>query len=362
MFPLRLHSGHLLVDNSTITEITMCPRKGAYKYLCGRQLRKNRAALFFGGAIHRALEVRDKFLRPMIDNETRTAMVSALVDVYEDTDMDGDYRNLDYAIQTIDKYNDTYRFDPLKPILLPAPDGSTVPAVELPFALPLGAIHIGQTLSIIDKDQNDGKPFETFIDELPIVFTGKIDRIPHYQGQLVIMDHKTTSMGGPTFFDEFYVSLQFKGYKWAAEQLIGERIAGVVINGMVCRPPKADGSVNYSFDRHYIPISDDVVDEWKETFLLSVHEWLNQVIGQSDHPSFPERSFPMRTAACVTKYGKCEYFDVCMLPCEQRQICLSSGLYEDHSWSPLDDNAKPKDKKPEIDVGDLFSHLNGGAP
>jgi len=35
----------------------------------------------------------------------------------------------------------------------------------------------------------------------------------------LLFDHKTSSIGGPNFFSEFFTALQFRGYKFAAEQL-----------------------------------------------------------------------------------------------------------------------------------------------
>ena len=352
MNPLHLNSGLLMMDNSSLTDCVSCPRKACYKHLQRRQLVKNRAALFFGGAIHSALEVRALNCTGLVDNTCRALMIDRLAEIYADVDMDGDYRNLEYAINTIDKYNEVYRFDPMPPITLP--DGR--PAVELPFAIPVGSVSVNSTIAIIDPDENNGEPFETYIEKLPVVFTGKIDRITNHQNEMLLLDHKTSSMGGPTFFDEFYISLQFKGYKWAAEQLVGSPINGVVIDGIICRPPLKSGSVNHTFDRQTIYIADECVQEWQTSFMLSVQEWVNQVTRQSDFDSDHAQAFPMRTGQCVTKYGKCEYFDVCMLPPNQRETMLHSGLYEEHFWSPLEDNAKPK-KREAVDFGNMFDHL-----
>jgi ATP-dependent exoDNAse (exonuclease V) beta subunit len=231
--PIHLKGNLLFLDNSSLSDIAACPRRGMYKFLDKRQLKKNRAALFFGGAIHKALEVRDKMMKPLADNEVREAMCSALIEYYEDVDFEDDFRSLDYAIKTIDKYNETYKFDPLPPVRL----ASGELAVELPFALPVGDLDINATLWVVDPDENNGQPFFKYIDTLSLIFTGKIDRIVRDKGSLMLFDHKTSSMGGPNFFNEFYTALQFRGYKHAAEQLMSEPVHGVIINGIICRPP-----------------------------------------------------------------------------------------------------------------------------
>jgi hypothetical protein len=351
--PLHLKGNCLFIDNSTLSELSACPRRGMYKFLDKRQLCKSRAALFFGGAIHKALEVRDKMQKPLADNSVREAMHTALIEYYADVDFENDFRSLDYAIRTVDKYNETYKFDPLPPITLPTGEL----AVELPFAIPIGELHIGEEILVCDPDENSGAPFFKHIDILSIIFTGKIDRIVRDKGTLMNFDHKTSSMGGPNFFNEFYTAMQFRGYKHAAEQLTGEPIHGVIINGIICRPPTKDGRVNYDMDRHTIHIADSMVEEWQNSFLISVKEWINYVIDQKHYSTSPEQAFPLRTGSCIGKYGTCEFFDVCQLPPAQRGMMLASPLFEDHSWSPLDDPAKPKEPKAPLELGSLLDHL-----
>jgi hypothetical protein len=352
--PLHIKGNLLLIDNSTLSEICSCPRRGMYKFLHRRQLRKNRAALFFGGAIHKALEVRDKMEKPLVDGEVKDAMVQALIDYYDDTDLEDDYRNLDYAVRTVEKYNEVYKFDNMPPVKLPSGEL----AVELPFALTLGEIEVNATIWVCDPDENEGKPFFKYVASLVIIFTGKIDRVvKDKSGEHLIFDHKTTSMGGPNFFNEFYTALQFRGYKWAVEQITPWKIRGVVINGIVCRPPLKSGDINFSMDRHTIYIADEMVEEWQHSFMQTVDEWISMVTGQEDFPGEPEQAFAIRTGQCFGKYGTCEYFDTCQLPPAQRPALLASGLYEDHSWSPLEDSAKPKPPKEPLDLGDLLSHL-----
>lgn len=346
--PVQLYGDNFLVDNSFISEFCTCPRKAAYRYLQKRRQVKPRAALFFGGAIHKALETRARHREQFCTHELEEEMVNALCKAYEGVDFESDYRNLNYAINTIQKYNEIYRFDQLIPILI-----DSQPAVEIPFALPVGELFLHTDLLITDPDRDNGTPYQKFIDTINVVLTGKIDRVCEYQGGLYIMDHKTTSIGGPTFFSEFYTSLQFRGYKWAVEQLLGQRIAGVIIDGIVCRPPKVNGEVNYTFDRQVIPLHDSMITEWQTTFMIHVQNWFKQITNQRYHND-PIQAFPLHTGSCMHKYGVCEYFDVCQLPLEQRSSMISTPLYEDHSWSPLEEEGKPNQPKPQPDLEQLF--------
>jgi hypothetical protein len=340
-YTLELKGNQLFIDNSTLSTITTCPRKAAYGVLARRQQCKPRAALFFGGAIHKALEVRDMEQQILCTAAIEEKMINALVEYFSDCDDSDDYRNLSYAIRTIEQYNKTFPADPQVAITLPSGEV----AVELPFALPMGEVHICDSMWVKDPDINNGDPQFRHIDTIQIVFTGKMDRICEKNGRKFLLDHKTTSMGGPTFFDEFYTSHQFRGYKWATEQLLGIEVAGVIINALVCRPPLKSGSVNYTFDRQEILIDSDQVRDWQTSFLQAVETFLGYHVGQPEQER-PESAYPMHTNTCIGKYGKCEFFDVCQLTPAHRNAMLFSGLYETNTWNPLEDKAKPKTREP----------------
>jgi len=280
----------------------------------------------------------------MVSLEIEHAMIDALIECYTGVDFDSDYRNLDYAIETIRKYNTTWLFD--NQIAINLPTGEV--AVELPFAIPIGTITTSLPILCCDALDVTKEPWTQSTFE--IVFTGKIDRITDYQGAHWLLDHKTTSIGGPTFFSEFYTSLQFRGYKFATEQILESPISGVLINAIIARKPKAKGEINFTFERQPIPIADSLVQEWKHTFLKLTRNWLNML---QESEAEQEQAFPIFTGSCFHKYGQCEYFDVCQLPIAHRESMISTRLFEDHTWSPLEDSAKPK-PLPEANLSGLW--------
>lgn len=74
-------------------------------------------------------------------------------------------------------------------------------------------------------------PFEV---ELPdnIMFSGKLDTLCRFKRQLWLGEHKTagpsTVDGG--YVERLYVDHQIVGYTWAAEQLLGKKLGGVLYN------------------------------------------------------------------------------------------------------------------------------------
>ncbi len=333
-YPLELKGNQLFVDNSSLSTITACPRKAAYGVLLKQQLAKPRAALTFGSALHKALETRDRAQQIMCTHEIEEKMIEALVDFYSEQEESDDYRNLAYAIKSIQAYNKTWQADTQVAITLP--DGEV--AVELPFAFSLGFIEVNAEIWVKDLDVEDGLPYLKYVDQIEVIFTGKIDRVCRKLGGIFVFDHKSTSMGGPTFFDEFFTSHQFRGYKWACQQLFPEKVIGVTINALVCRPPLKSGDVNYTFDRQDIIITDDHVEEWQHSFMTIIQTFLGYHIEQAADPeSVMDNSivYPMHTNSCITKYGACEFFSVCQLTPSNRNAMLYSNNFQHNDWDPL---------------------------
>jgi hypothetical protein len=138
------------------------------------------------------------------------------------------------------------------------------------------------------------------------------------------MDHKTSSMA--TNMDEFVISHQFYGYRWAVETMLQRPVDGVVINRMVCRKPTKTG-IPYTLERRYIQTSRFLLEEWKQDCLHIIADFIE---------SARRGYFPKHTQWCVGKFGVCPFFKVCGLDGnEQRAMVLQSGEFVDNTWSPL---------------------------
>lgn len=353
--PLHVHDGQVLIDNSTLSTIGQCPRQAYYS--AGLKLKKSdpRPALHFGASIHEALAAR--YTQP--DCQIMTAAIEAkMVDAFiehhrlEPTP-EGEYRNLAYGVDLIEAYNSTYTVDTFKPI--PLDDG---PAVELPIAIHVADVPVLGELWVTDPDINSGEPYLWTESTIPVYLTGKIDLVVKQDGGLWIVDHKTTSMGGSTVFDEFYISTQFKGYAYAVQNLLGLPIRGVIINLLVCRRPTKTGK-GFTFDRCTIPYHPDLIIEWQHTFPHLVLSWINYHIASS-HTSHPSFAFPQQTSWCSGKYGRCSFYDICQLTPSHRQALIDSPFYVPDDWTPLADTSTTDaniDKNPMPPITDLFSGL-----
>jgi len=295
---LLLKDGCIVIDNSSLEKWVICPRLFEYTRLLRRIPAEERIALKFGGAIHKALEVR--YSGADIDDFSEEAMLSALEKEFLkfETPQD-DYRTFDYGSLVIEKYNVKYAQESVR--VLDMPGGRK--ACELPFAFQLGVV-----------------------DGIPIIYVGKIDAIVEDALGVCILDHKTSSVLGPTWWLGESVSPQYDGYAVAVERCAGIRTSGVLINALGVRKPTKTGTA-IEFAREFVQIDERRKEEWIENTLHIVSRIYRDA---------QQGYFPMIRKNCTVKYGTCSHYEVCSIPADNRHVLLNSSSFMDDTWSPLD--------------------------
>lgn len=328
IYPLRLTDGALMIDNSSLSLVAECFRKSAYGLSLRKKQSRDETALRFGGSMHSILEARYAYGTDVEPNTEPRMIAAAQASFMEWEPPLDDFRNLDQAIACLQAYNKAYPKESFKILEVNGHAGT-----ETPFAVPIAEIKVGTNVYIMDTD--DEEPKVRYLSYLPVIFTGRIDLVIEQMNTIWLMDHKTSSIGGQFAFAPFYTDSQFKGYAWAVKQLLDlpRYPAGVKINLLINRKPTRTGK-SIEFLRDDINFSECVIDEWKDNFISLVGAYLNCIIDQK---------FPMSTPACISKFGKCEFYDVCSLPVAQRALMLNSGNYTDRTWDPiLQDNDKQR--------------------
>lgn len=127
-------------------------------------------------------------------------------------------------------------------------------------------------------------------------FGGRFDQILEWNGKLWVRDYKTVSRMGKTYGEQFEPNNQMTGYVWAAQELSGRRVEGVIID--VCYNTKNVGPDFYEFLTTRTP---DHIERWVETIEAEIKEI----------DSYYEADlFPMRTGACHD-FGGCYFRDAC---------------------------------------------------
>jgi hypothetical protein len=320
----------LRLDNSSTEHITTCPAQALQTLVLGRTSAHEKAALTYGSAIHAALEVlytwdywttenRNKFEILSLANNAIFTEFASFSSPFAD-----EWRSADRAVDTIRRYLLEYESEPLTPL---------ANLVEIPFSIPLGVIEFDGTPQcpseyeeeiFFDRVFGEGTGPQ-HIDMVEVFWTGKIDMIAKDGGETFIVDHKTSSITGPSYFKDFELSQQTIGYQWAAEQLLDQKLAGFVLNLIIGRKLTKTGT-GTDFDRRKYYYPRHRLEEWPENTLTVISEFLSYL---------RHGLFPKHTKWCVGKYGVCPQHDVCMAKPGHRQMILFSGQFKDNTWTPL---------------------------
>lgn len=315
----RLDEGHyeLCLDNTTLEKALTCPRSFEFYAVMGRDVGE-RDALNYGSALHRALELH-------FHGEPLDAMIASLVESFQKTPCSPDsWRNLDHAIESVRRYHALRaQLPPWRPLNI---DGAS--AIELPFKLKLfdiqnvGLLTYPAPLVIADEANDVPHVIET----LSVYWTGKIDLITEVNGEVWAVDHKTTSIGGDTFWRAWQQSAQMHGYTWATSMLLGGRpVAGAIIDAIIGRKPTRTG-VPYEFEQQHFAYTNEKVSEW----LRDTEAHIRRLVSYLTNGYFPKA-----TTWCANKYGLCPWFDVCSMSLPVQPQVLMSGMYTERTWNPL---------------------------
>lgn len=309
-FVKQIKDGTLTIDNSEFSTWGSCFTMGLYNGALRRVNARSRTPLAFGGAVHTGLE---SFLRGESDWRDRALADAAVTGL----DSMGDpKRNSDKLTDLLDAYTLEYsrmrsmQFDIL------AIDGK--PAVERPFVVPLG--------------ETGPVQFDGGLSNIRVMWSGKIDLLTKFEGAIAPVDHKTTTIMGDKFIDDKVRSSQMLGYTYAARYFAatlfeGAAVFGVRINALAMR------SAGFEFKLFDIPYPDWKVAEWQAETLGVIRQLVEQ-LGRflATGVSLPTREH------CVTKYGKCPYFDVCdSVPSMRDRMVFDDSYFFVSDWSPLND-------------------------
>jgi len=322
MNPIR--DGCFFVDNSAIELITTCPWLAYASIIRQRRPADDSPALRFGGFIHKALEYRNRLTgegKPWSEQ----AQIALLSKLFADSPLEFEgWRNLQSAITAIRGYNAYY--PPGKEDYKVATNQTTgQPYVEQAFAVDTHKVIRG----------------------LRIIYTGRIDvKKITSAGAKIICDHKTSSTLGDTTWADWEVSPQFRGYCWADRECTGEEPDGYEVDAIGAKESISNAMFN-EVTGQVVPISakskavplelmrqttytkvpPGQLDEWYENMLQQV-DWFLYCVEKNSFPRF-------RYNHCIGKYGKCQFYNVCALPEQNREDALMSAAYKENTWSPL---------------------------
>lgn len=221
-----------------------------------------------------------------------------------------EFRTPEHLIQACLDYEDEYRFDTFK---IARNRKTNEALVEQKFAIELE--EFAQTLSF------------------HVILIGTIDAIGFANNELVIMDHKTTSVWDKdTYLESYRASPQLKFYtlvlrKYAQKfpETFGEFTnIGSQINGIFLT--KAGAKFKRSEIFNY---SDEILNE----FELMLKQTITELILLSIKTGIPA-PYGMIRNLCNSAYGTCPFFSACTAPGETSMMDMLEAGFRSEVYDP----------------------------
>jgi hypothetical protein len=304
------------IDNSTHENWDACLAKGLFGGALKRNLKRGEAPLRFGGAVHKGLEhlYRGAPIEEAIQHAVNEAQENDLASVADEK------RNITRLKDLIAGYHGDMIIRPDK--LVPIRDSRGELLIEQSFSFPIGTITamVPETMDFVSVTEQ----------EISVFWQGRIDMIAKSKsdGRAWIVDFKTTSVMGEKFADDKHRSNQMQGYTWAGrtlEEPLGLDLSGVMIDAIAMR------ARGFEYKRFPLPVAKWKTEEWEQEILFSMQGLVEGLTTALCH-----RTLAPTRSSCVTKYGKCPFFQVCEAHPRMRDSLLwSEDDYYTSTWSPL---------------------------
>jgi len=307
----------MLIDNYALSTFQTCPIKYKLRIVDGWTGKGKSAALGFGGAFHDGLAAWYR----THDREAGLAAIEAAWPMGMPSE---DYRTLTKCLTTFKEYVREYPDETFQ--IIGYPDS---PMVECTFNLDTGmylncygcgrqwdgTIEVVGRSVIVEGDSaclGCGGTLE------PVEWGGIFDGLIEFAGTIYVFEHKTTSVLGGYYFNQFKPNQQVTGYVWAGGQLGGKQVGGAMINAIgVYKAGKT------KFERRITSRSPH-----------EIAEWLRNVRNSCQQIKDCERRgvWPMYTHSC-SMYSGCEFHSIHELGTEIERAKLLEQNFIQDTWS-----------------------------
>jgi hypothetical protein len=198
-----------------------------------------------------------------------------------------------------------------------------------------------KTFQLISVEQAFAVPLDP--NDETLVYIGKIDKIFRYQSDLLLKEHKTTTLfkkDGPfqaQFVDSFSPNSQIDGYLYSVS-IFYSKPKACWIDAALVHKDHHDGFKIIPIQRQPGQI---------ETWLWEAHDWIQQIEANLEvyHEGLYGRNkwdrqpylaaFPKNTNSC-TNYGGCPYLDLCKAWSNPEREGTPLGFVVE-PWVPFDE-------------------------
>ena len=270
----------LIFDRSSLTNADKCLFYYQKKDIERWRSPRNNIAAAFGTLVHASLEEYDHVLTFATYEEAVDAAVKKALELAPElAESEDNARTPETLVRAVVWYCDKYRNDPFKTAVIDIGDGPQV-AVELRYE--------------VDIPNTDYR------------MSGRIDRLAVYDGDLYIIDRKTTKLTiTQKYLNSFMPGWQFATYLWALPYM-GLKVKGVLVEA--CQT-MVNGT-RWERERITMPRAN-----------LAEHEREIQNMVSRIDKAWEENFWPKSMASC-NMYGGCEMRFVCNAPVGMRERFL----------------------------------------
>lgn len=284
-------TGERIWDYSTISSFQTCRKKYYWEHVRNLRPKVKGTALAFGGAVHEGLDAYYKNIGLGVEEALRLAK-DAFSKNYQNREGD-ELRTVENGIKMLEWYAKKY--------------------VSEPFIV-------------------EGKPESGFVFFIgDILYGGRIDLPVTWDGNLWIMEHKTTTRLTGGYFDQFELDKQVTGYIIAAEEYYQERkVMGCIVNVMepwkdLVRPTAKSKGPEDHFLRKPVTRSTML----KERFRLNIQRIVRDIKWCEENDEFMEAE---KKEVCLYYNRPCPYLQLCQFGEDDRVI---ANEYVEEKWEPF---------------------------
>lgn len=268
------------INSSSLEIIQTCKRKAYYALHKGYVGQEESAALLFGTAVHKALEVWYSHPKAKRSDAAPLAIEAFHKACESLQTLDAtDKRHPNNGEKTLESYFEKYKDDPFE--VLHDDYGSIV---ERRFE------------------------FELYCDDyLKIIIFGTIDVVLKNieTGTIIIADHKTTSALGTDFYQRCKPNHQYTCYVMGAQKALGLKTDLFMVNGLQVAKTKKE------FARQVTQRTPEDFNEFTQAVLWAVRAYLDD-------------TWPMGPVSSCTMWGGCGYRQICEVPASLRQNVIEA--------------------------------------
>ena len=302
------------INSSSVSVIQECLRKAKLSLHEGWRSETESPATLFGSGIHAALEVfyrgaREERILPRFEKMELLAFGGRLPDAdmgnlilratrafLDRTEAlktlpETDKRSHMNGVYILHEYFKTWIDDPYVAHI----DEKGEPYVERPFTFRL--------------HESDG---------LVVDYFGTIDLVVRHvtTGEILVCDHKTSSVVGNDFYNRLKPNHQYTGYLLGAKRGLGLDATGFLVNCLqVKEKPKTSRGSAPHFPRQVTTRDEDDFNEFRDAVVTAALEYVSaRRIGV----------WPIGPVNACATYGGCSFLSVCSAPTSMRQSIIKS--------------------------------------